>query len=83
MEEDEAMGLAGSAQTQNAMIAEVASLLMEGVDPQELLDRGVPPDILQKAMEMVLSQSPAGGMQTPPAATPPMTDGGLAATTMA
>jgi hypothetical protein len=81
MEDEE--GLASSAQSDNELIAEVVRLLLEGTDPQELLDQGVPPEVLQQAMEIVLSQAPAGGTVDPnaqPAA--PVTDGGLAAMSM-
>jgi hypothetical protein len=79
--EDE-QGLASTATADNELIAEVVRLLMEGVDPEALLEQGVPPEILQQAMEIVLSQDPAGGA-VPQAPTPPVTNGGLAATTMA
>lgn len=83
MEQD--AGLASTAQSNNELIAEVVRLLMEGADPQMLLDEGVPPEVLQQAMEIVLSQAPAGGKTDPNAPVPPPAamGGGLAATTMA
>lgn len=80
--EDE-QGLASTAQADNELIAEVVRLLMEGADPEALLEQGVPPEILQQAMEIVLSQAPAGGAVPPSAPTPAATPSGLAATTMA
>lgn len=73
-----ASGMAGS--TNDQMIAEVIRLLLDGVDPQTLLDQGVPPEILQQAMEVVLSQNPVGGSGMPMPAAPPQTEAGLAAT---
>lgn len=81
MEQD--AGLASTAQSNNELIAEVVRLLMEGADPQMLLDEGVPPEVLQQAMEIVLSQAPAGGKTDPNVPAPAAMSGGLAATTMA
>lgn len=69
-----------SAQQQQAMgnpeqmIQEVVQMLMQGADPDELLKRGVPMEILQAAIEIVLAQEQqAQGNQAPPA-----TESGLA-----
>lgn len=75
-----ASGMSGSSNDQ--MIAEVIRLLLDGVDPQTLLDQGVPPEVLQQAMEVVLAQNPAGDSGMPMPAAPPQTEAGLAATAM-
>lgn len=56
------------------MIQEVVQMLMQGADPDELLKRGVPMEILQAAIEIVLAQEQqVQGNQVPPA-----TESGLA-----
>lgn len=82
MEEE---GLASTAQADSELIAEVVRLLMEGIPPEELLAQGVPQEVLQEAMEIVLSQAPVAGAapSAPAPSAPPVTDGGLAAMAVA
>lgn len=65
----------------DALLQEVVRMLMSGIDPDELVAQGVPYDVLEEAMQIVLQQAggsvpstPAGQGQA--AATP--YDGGLA-----
>ena len=38
-------------------INEIVALLMEGMDPQELIDNGVPEELVREAMEELAEQS--------------------------
>ena len=87
-------GLAGAGQPQDPMaqapagggggreeiLQEVIRMLMAGIDPDELAQQGVPYDILEEAMQIILqqqgSQGPAANSGQP-GGTP--FDGGLAA----
>ena len=87
-------GLAGAGQPQDPMaqapagggggreeiLQEVIRMLMAGIDPDELAQQGVPYDILEEAMQIILqqqgSQGPAANTGQP-GGTP--FDGGLAA----
>lgn len=78
--EDEMMGLAGTAVpagSDQALLDEVIRLLTQGVDPEELVQQGVPVDIIKEAMEIIMSQAPAEGEMDPPAS-----EAGLAMTGM-
>lgn len=59
-------GLAGQAmgqpQVDMEMVQQVAAMLMKGMAPEELLQQGVPQEVLQAAMELVRSQA---SMQQP------------------
>jgi hypothetical protein len=62
------------------LISQIVQLLLDGVDPQELLENGVPQELLEQAMQIALEKSggtPQGGPQAPQG---PTTDAGLAAT---
>jgi hypothetical protein len=62
------------------LISQIVQLLLDGVDPQELLENGVPQELLEQAMQIALEKSggaPQGGPQAPQG---PATDAGLAAT---
>jgi len=39
-----------------AMLQQVVQLLMQGVDPEELLKQGVPMEIVKQAIQMVMAQ---------------------------
>lgn len=51
------MGQAQAAQERMMMVGEVVNLLMEGVNPEDLLAQGVPMDIIQEAIEIVLAEA--------------------------
>jgi hypothetical protein len=62
------------------IISQIVQLLLDGVDPQELLENGVPQELLEQAMQIALEKSggaPQGASQAPQG---PATDAGLAAT---
>lgn len=77
------MGLAGTASSavpaggDQALLDEVIRLLTQGVDPEELVQQGVPVDIIKQAMEIIMSQAPAEGQMAPPSS-----EAGLAMTGM-
>ncbi len=77
------MGLAGMADTtvpaggDQALLEEVIRLLTQGVDPEELVQQGVPVEIIKQAMEIIMSQAPAEGQMGPPSS-----EAGLAMTGM-
>lgn len=72
-----AAGMGG--QGDQALVEQIVQLLLDGVDPEELLQNGVPQDLLEQAMQIVLQQTGGGGPQEP-MMVEPMTDAGLAAT---
>ena len=41
------------------MVQEVARMLANGATPEELMQQGVPPEVIQAAMEMLSAQTPA------------------------
>ena len=62
---EEMMGLAGQGMQEQAlpqqdemeqMVVQVAQLIMQGATPQELLQMGVPQNIIDMAMQLVQSQ---------------------------
>lgn len=55
-------------------VEEIIQLLMQGIDPEELVAQGVPAELVSQAIDIIMSQQ-----QAPEVATPPATDGGLAA----
>lgn len=80
-------GLAQSmAQPQNASpssfgptptVEEVMALLMQGIEPQALIEQGIPPELVQEAVAMLQQQMAAQQQAVPPEA-----QGGLAAQAM-
>jgi hypothetical protein len=79
-------GLAGSMMEQpqqggmqGAMpsVEEIVALLMQGIDPQKLVEQGIPPELVMQAVEM-LQQQMAAQQQ----AIPVEQQGGLAAQSM-
>jgi len=58
------------------MIQQVVQLLMEGVDPEQLVQQGVPIEVIQAAIEIIMAQE----QQAQNNASAPVTQGGLAAT---
>jgi hypothetical protein len=71
------MGMGAPAQgSDQELISQIVQLLLDGVDPQELLDKGVPQELIEQAMQIALEQT-GGAPQAPQA---PATDAGLAAT---
>ena len=60
-----------------AVLEQVIQLLMEGIDPQELINQGVPPEVIMQAVEIIEQQM--GGQGGQPASAPPQ---GLAGSVM-
>ena len=57
MEEQGLAAQAGQGQDQAMMaIQQIVELLMQGVTPEELLQQGVPQELVMKAIEMVKAQ---------------------------
>lgn len=85
MKEDnmEEMGLAGASAmqgqqgNQEEMVGQVIQALMQGMSPEELLQQGVPAEIIQMAIQMIKQQ-----MQASQAPNPAVEQGGLAAASM-
>ena len=59
-------GMGGDAQ---AMVQEVVMMLMEGVDPQTLLEQGVPMEVIEAAIDIILAQEQQAGTMAQPAQT--------------
>lgn len=77
---------AGGAPTQGGMqggmlsVEEIAALLMQGIDPQELVDQGVPPELIMEAIALLEQQMAAQSAQPSlPAQQAPVEEQGLAA----
>ncbi len=64
------------------MLDSIIELLLDGVDPEELLQNGVPIELIEQAMQIILQQHGQAGRQPgmEPGMEQPMTDSGLAAT---
>mgnify|MGYP005749158355 FL=1 len=70
-------GLAASSVSSNdELVREVVTLLMQGVDPEEIVKQGVPVEVVRQAVEIVLAQE--SQMETRSA--PANTEAGLAMT---
>lgn len=71
----------GTASEQD-MLDSIIELLLDGVDPEELLQNGVPIELIEQAMQVILQQHGQAGRQPEmePGREQPMTDSGLAAT---
>ena len=69
MEQGLAAQMAGPQGQQMPTVEEVAQLLMQGVDPQKLVEMGVPPELIMEAISMIEQQMGAQG-QAQPAMTP-------------
>lgn len=63
----------GAMQEQMPTVEEVAALLMQGIDPQQLVEAGIPPELIEQAI-MLLEQQMAAEQQ--PQAMPPATPAG-------
>jgi len=48
-----------------ALIAQIVELLKQGKTPEELLEMGVPEDLLQQAMAMIQQEAQAGAGPQP------------------
>ena len=59
------------------MVQQVMQALMEGMSPEELLQQGVPAEVIQMAIQMIKQQ-----MQSSQAPVPAEQQGGLAAASM-
>lgn len=78
----EEMGLAAQSAQQaqpstEEMVQQVMQALMEGMSPEELLQQGVPAEVIQMAIQMLQQQQSAGK-----APVPAEQQGGLAAASM-
>lgn len=63
----------------NAQVQEVVQMLMQGADPEQLMQQGVPVEIIKEAIQIILAQE----QQAQQVNTPPSTEAGLAATQVA
>lgn len=59
-----------------AMVNDVVQMLMQGMDPEVLLQQGVPMEVIQQAIEIILAQE----NQQANVQQPPQTESGLAMT---
>lgn len=69
---EEQLGLAGMAAmppTDEQTLQQIVEMLLDGADPQELIDQGIPAELVQAAVEMIMSQSPQGAAPTAPVST--------------
>lgn len=65
-ESAETQGLAGQGQQGLALLQQVIKLLMNGVTPEELMQKGVQPEVIKAAIEQIQQQAPAQAQgQTP------------------
>lgn len=62
-----AAGAGGASAEEQALIAEIVQLLREGVDPQMLIDEGIPPELVEAAIEVLLAEEPAAAPAPAPA----------------
>lgn len=64
---------APQAQGQLPTVEQVAELLLSGIDPEELVQKGVPPELIMQAIEMIEQQMAAeqSGQPTQPQPAPP------------
>lgn len=77
MEEQGLAAQAGQGQDQAMMaIQQIMELLMQGVTPEELLQQGVPQELVMKAVELMKAQQ--GQQQQAQSAMAPGQDPGLA-----
>ena len=53
----------GGGQEQMAMIEQIIEMLMQGVDPEELIKQGIPPELIMAAIDMLEQQLAAQGQQ--------------------
>lgn len=64
MGEDVSQGLASQGAQPQPTMKEVVQLLKQGVQPEELIKAGVPPEMVQAAVQLVMQEmGQAGGMQ--------------------
>lgn len=75
-------GAGGS--NEQALVDELVRLLLEGVSPEELIQQGVPQELVEQAMAIAISQSGGGAGMPPPGpeamggpAAPPATEAGM------
>ena len=65
------MGLAEQqAQMSGPSVDEVVSMLMQGMDPEELVQQGIPLEVVKEAVEIVLAQEQQMATQNQSAQTP-------------
>lgn len=69
-------GLAAESATQPIGLQDIVSMLMQGVDPEQLLQQGVPMELIREAIQFIMAQE----QQAQAASQPPATNAGLAAT---
>ncbi len=68
-------GLASQAGATQVQVQDVVNMLMQGVDPEQLMQQGVPVEIIQEAIQIIMAQEQQAQAQS----APPATDAGLAA----
>jgi len=52
-----------------AILQQVVQLLMQGIDPEELLEQGVPMEIIKQAVQIVMAQQQQQQQSQAPAST--------------
>ena len=66
-------GLASKGANRQPSIQEVVQMIKQGIEPEELVEQGIPEELVQAAVQVVMQEmGQAGGMQaqTTPAAQP-------------
>lgn len=62
-------------QTQQVSVEQVLEMLMQGADPEQLLKQGIPMEIIEQALQIIMQQQQQG-QQAPQQ--PAQTEAGLA-----
>lgn len=87
MEEGLASTALAPAGGDDQMLQQIIDMLMSGADPEQLIQQGIPAELVRAAVEVIMSGDPSGQGQPPTApATSAGSDllgsGGLAATSL-
>lgn len=68
-------GLAAQQAAPAIAVQDVVDMLLQGADPEQLLQQGVPMEIIREAIQIIMAQDQQSQAQQ----APPATDAGLAA----
>ena len=68
-------GLAAQTAAPQIAVQDIVALLMQGANPEELLQQGVPMELIREAIQIIMAQEQQGQA----ASAPPVTEAGLAA----
>ena len=71
-----AANTAAQGQGQQIAVQDVVNMLMQGVPPEQLVQQGVPVEMIQEAIQIIMAQE----QQAQQAQAPAQTDAGLAST---